>query len=128
MWWNERYVSLDTSKGKGVGEDHRDPRGVRIQVFIDSLFWSINVAPSRVSVPRVERPGGQIIHGPGVGGIGKNISAKTARSGEHLRVDEEATGPRSQEGRSQDPKTNRNNRQKPSDFAGVQKTPGGVPA
>ena len=128
MWWKERDGSVDTSKGKGVGEDHRDPREFRIQVSIDSLFWSINVAPSGVSIPHVERPRGQIIHGPGVGGIGKNISAKTARSGEHLRVDEGATGPRSQEGRSQDPKTNRNNRQKPSDFAGVQKTPGGFPS
>ena len=61
-------------KGPGVGGDHRYPRKVRSQVSVDVLLCTSDVAPSRLVVPHIDHPGGRRIHGPGGGGLYKQVS------------------------------------------------------
>ena len=107
--------------------DHRYSREVLSNVSTDYLRRTINVAPDGVAVLHADCPRGWRIHGPGGGGLGKQVSSKTNGTGENLRDSEESTGPRSQERRAWDTEPGINDRRKTQDLTGVQQTPGGVP-
>ena len=107
-------------KSPGVGVYNRDHWKVCSQVSTDILIRTSDVTPSGVAVPHADCPRGWIIHGPGGRDLGKKVSSKATGNGEHMRESEEANGPRIEKGRSWDTKHNRNGRQNPQDFTGVQ--------
>ena len=105
LWWKGRDEAVNPYEVEGVDGDHRYPWKVCSQVSAYGLCWSSNFDPSGVTIPCVDRPGRQVLNGTGGGGIGKNISSKTARHVEHLREAEEYTGPRIQESGARYPET-----------------------
>ena len=85
MWWNVRDGSVYPSEGEGVGGYHRDLQEVCSQLSADGSCWSSDVSPIGVEIPHADRTGGKIVYGPGGGGIGKQVSSKNYRTGEHIR-------------------------------------------